>query len=274
MNEIITTSQMNLPETLPDLSRFVLIGRDKLKAVRAEIHAIDKVGMARDVYQQKLEEAQEIAEVVTDAECRMGELLNGVPKATKGQGGNRYQKAPDREISSHDDFSKPKSQVIKESGLSQRQTEHFQFMANHPESVEKAKAKAREEGTVLSRNAVIEQIRADTHLSKTNRQAQKEFIESVKQEREDFKEQKAEGVVSFNDAIRDKENAEFLAQEMFRRCMKLGSQIDTLCIEVNEKEVDLSEVLKPLSEDERNRIRWQFDNWRQKLLMLEGELIE
>ncbi len=111
-------------------------------------------------------------------------------------------------------------------------------------------------------------------LNKTNRQAQKEFLESVKQERKDFKEQKAEGIVSFNDAIRDKENAEFLAHEMFSRCMRLGSQIDTLCMEVNEKEVNLAEVLKPLSEDERNRIRWQFDNWRIKLLKLEGELIE
>ena len=111
-------------------------------------------------------------------------------------------------------------------------------------------------------------------LNKTNRQAQKEFIESVKKEREDFKEQKAEGIVSFNDAVKDKENAELLAQEMFNRCMRLGSQIDTLCMEVNEKEVNLAEILKPLSEDERNRIRWQFDNWRIKLLKLEGELIE
>ena len=111
-------------------------------------------------------------------------------------------------------------------------------------------------------------------LNKTNRQAQKEFIESIKQEREDFKEQKAEGIVSFNDAVRDKENAELLAQEMFNRCMRLGSQIDTLCMEVNEKEVNLAEILRPLSEDERNRIRWQFDNWRIKLLKLEGELIE
>ena len=111
-------------------------------------------------------------------------------------------------------------------------------------------------------------------LNKTNRQTQKEFIESVKKEREDFKEQKAEGIVSFNDAVKDKENAELLAQEMFNRCMRLGSQIDTLCMEVNEKEVNLAEILKPLSEEERNRIRWQFDNWCIKLLKLEGELIE
>lgn len=111
-------------------------------------------------------------------------------------------------------------------------------------------------------------------LSKTNRQAQKELIDSVKQEREEFKEQKSDGVVSFNDAVRDKENAEFLAQELYRRCMRLGSQIDIFCMEVNEKEVHLAEELKPLSDAEKQRLRWQFESWRNKLLQLLGELIE
>lgn len=156
MNEIVTNNKQ-LPDTIPELAKFVLIGRDKLKAVRAEIHAIDKVGMAREVYNQKLEEAQAIAEVVTDAECRMGELLKAVPKAS---GGDRRSES--FKISPHVDYEKPKSEVVKESGLTQRQAEQFQIMANHPESVEKAKEKAREQGTVLSRNAVIQQIEADT----------------------------------------------------------------------------------------------------------------
>ena len=111
-------------------------------------------------------------------------------------------------------------------------------------------------------------------FSKTNRQAQKELIDSVKQEREEFKEQKSDGVVSFSDAVRDKENAEFLAQELYRRCMRLGSQIDIFCMEVNEKEVHLAEELKPLSDAEKQRLRWQFESWRNKLLQLLGELIE
>lgn len=111
-------------------------------------------------------------------------------------------------------------------------------------------------------------------LNRTNKQAQKELIDSVKQERDEFREQKEQGVVSFSDAVRDKENAEFLAQELYRRCMRLGSHIDTFCMEIREKEVNLSEELKPLGDAERSRIRWQFENWRKKLLMLQGELIE
>lgn len=142
------------------------------------------------------------------------------------------------------------------------------------ETIENSDRKDIKEACKSGEMSINQGYREVKGLNKTNRQAQKEFIESVKKEREDFKEQKAEGIVSFNDAVKDKENAELLAQEMFSRCMRLGSQIDTLCMEVNEKEVNLAEVLKPLSEDERNRIRWQFDNWRIKLLKLEGELIE
>lgn len=204
MNEVITSSQTNLPETLQDLSRFVLIGRDKLKAVRAEIHAIDKVGMAREVYQQKLEEAQAIAEVVTDAECRMGELIKAIPKAS---GGDR--RSEDFKISPHVDFEKPKSEVIKESGLTQRQAEHFQLMASHPESVAKAKAKAKENGTVLSRTAVIDQINRDTKpkniVMEMERKAEErhgEFDSSGK-------------TVSFEDIKQDKEDRGIIGRRAY-----------------------------------------------------------
>lgn len=93
MNDI-TVSKSNLPTNIDDLAKFALIGREKLVAVRAEIRAIEKVGLAQEVREQKLREAQEISEAVLDAEVRIGELMAKVPKATKGTGGNRYQSAP------------------------------------------------------------------------------------------------------------------------------------------------------------------------------------
>ena len=84
MNEIVTNTT-NLPANIEDLSKFFLVGREKLIAVRAEIRAIQKVGLAKEVYDQKLKEAQEIAEAVLDAETRMGELIKDIPKATENQ---------------------------------------------------------------------------------------------------------------------------------------------------------------------------------------------
>ena len=84
MKELVTT-QANLPAKLEDLSKFVLIGNDKLQAVRAEISAIKKLGLAKEVHEQKLTEAQNIAEVVTQAKIKMGELLNELPKDKGGR---------------------------------------------------------------------------------------------------------------------------------------------------------------------------------------------
>ena len=140
MNEL-TTTQTYLPETIPDLKKFILIGREKLAAVRAEIRAIDKVGLAKEVHQQKLLEAQEIAEAVTDAEVRMGELLK---ETVRHKGGRiKQSSANDR---------------LADIGISKDQSAQFQLMASHPEDVEKAKAQAKERGEVLSRSAVLKEI--------------------------------------------------------------------------------------------------------------------
>lgn len=73
MNEI-TVQDKRLPDTMQDLQRFALVGREKLVAVRAEIRAIQKVGLAKEVLEQKKKEAQDIAELVTMAEVKIGAI--------------------------------------------------------------------------------------------------------------------------------------------------------------------------------------------------------
>ena len=88
MNEI-TVQAKQLPDNLPDLAAFVLVGREKLTAVRAEIRAIDKLQLAEDVRQQKRDEAQMLSEALLDAEVRIGELTKAIPKAPPDRG-NQY----------------------------------------------------------------------------------------------------------------------------------------------------------------------------------------
>lgn len=154
----IVTVQNNLPATIEDLSRFALIGREKLVAVRAEIRAIDKVGLAQEVREQKLHEAQEIADAVLDAEVRIGELMTVVPKKTNNNptGKNQYGGGQsDTAVVS----TITKSDVIRETGFTPKQVQRFQTMAAHPEAVERAKADARENNDIVSRAAVFDQIR-------------------------------------------------------------------------------------------------------------------
>lgn len=151
MSEIINVNHA-LPTAIEDLSRFVLIGREKLVAVRAEIRAIDKVGVAQGVRAQKLKEAQEISEAVLDAEVKIGELMSATPKAV-----NQY--ARDSGVTS-------KTDALKQAGFTGtdekiRQMAHrFETLAAHPEIVEQAKAEARENDDIVSRSLVLEKVKA------------------------------------------------------------------------------------------------------------------
>lgn len=156
MGELIVSSENRLPANIEDLSKFVLVGREKLVAVRAEIRAIDKVGLAQEVREQKLREAQDISEAVLDAEVRIGELMAKVPKA----GGTRTDIKP-RDTA----VTRLKTDALRNAGFSGsdemiRQMAHrFETLAAHPEIVEQAKAEARENDDVVSRSLVLNMVK-------------------------------------------------------------------------------------------------------------------
>lgn len=150
--ESIVISESRLPTTIEEVSKFVLVGREKLAAVRAEIKAIKKVGLAKEVLEQKKTEAQEIAELVTLAEVKIGAMLKEIPKASA----NQYTK--ESAFSSEVEKPKPKAEVVKELGFSKDQTSQFQQMAEHEEIVMEAIAEARENDDIISRNAVLKKI--------------------------------------------------------------------------------------------------------------------
>lgn len=154
MNDITITNS-NLPTNIDDLAKFALIGREKLVAVRAEIRAIEKVGLAQEVREQKLREAQDISEAVLDAEVRIGELMSRVPKASGGDRRSENFKK-DTVVS----FEKPKADIIRDAGFTPKQVQRFQTLAAHPEIVAQAKAEARENDDIVSRSLVLNMIKA------------------------------------------------------------------------------------------------------------------
>lgn len=153
MNEV-TINSTNLPTTIEDLSKFVLIGREKLVAVRAEIRAIDKVGLAEEVRKQKLQEAQAISEAVLDAEVKIGELMRAVPKK---QGERTDLKPTDTDVAK---LKPTKTDIIKQAGFTPKQVERFQTLAANPDIVEQAKAEARENDDVVSRSLVLNMVKS------------------------------------------------------------------------------------------------------------------
>jgi len=158
----VVKHNQTLPVSPADLAKFVLIGRDKLQSVRAEIRAMKTLKLAQGVREQKLQEAQELGGALLDAEARMGELFKAMPKAQGQRVTPRGTAAP----------RLTKSASIKELGFEITQAKRFEVLAEHPELIEAVKAEAAEADKIPTREAV---------LSKANLQSRKKReVESTK----------------------------------------------------------------------------------------------
>lgn len=258
MNEL-TQSSRQLPDTLPELSKFVLIGRERLEAVKASIRAIDKVGLAKEVHEQKLAEAQELAEAVTDAEVRMGQLLKAVPK----QSGARTDLQP---ISMRVERLKPKSESIKEAGISQRQAEHFQQMASHPEAVERAKQEARDNGQVLSRSAVLQQIARE----KPKKSFLESHVERAKEQHEQHEQAKNSAVIDFVAEAEDRENVKTIGYSVFKDLSGAVNKVHGFTITNSDN--DLKAAKAYASEDEFSALMRRIDETIRALVHIQNVL--
>ena len=151
MNELASYQSQQLPDTLEDLSKFVLVKEEQVQALRAQIRAIKKVALAKEVYEQKLAEAQEIGQITVEAAQKMGELLLQIQK----QSGARTDL---KTYSTNLDEVKTKTEITSEMGMTKDQVSQYQQMAQNPEAVQIAIEKAIERGDVVSRSQVMKQI--------------------------------------------------------------------------------------------------------------------
>lgn len=79
MNELIFT-QSNLPTTIKELEKYIAIGKEQLKARQAQIRAYDKIEAAETTKKAVLENAQNEADTLLDAEVKLGELVAKRPR--------------------------------------------------------------------------------------------------------------------------------------------------------------------------------------------------
>ena len=230
MNELQTQSKQ-LPDTLEDLSKFVLVGREKLNAVRAEIRAIQAVGLAKEVHEQKLAEAQDIADAVLDAEVKIGELTR---RMEKSQGQRSDLKPMDTDV------HKSKADQLEQIGITEKQKQRYETLSKHPETVEKAKADARAEGRIVTRADVLNRIAPP----KSHDQSVREFKKQAREEHEEFKQAKQESVVDFEDIQKDKQNQEIINLDNKITIQKVISNVNSLRLLSDE---EITEMVKTMS---------------------------
>lgn len=178
MNEIEIYSE-NLPDNIQDISKFVLIGREKLASVRAEIRAINKLQIAEEVRNQKKEEAQLLAEALLDAEVKLGELFQALPRAT-----NQYKIASNTVVTSKNKkwqsnsnvtLPKTKEEVTNEMGFDKMTVSRFETLAKNKDLVEQVKQEARENDDIPTRTQVLSLAKARKQMQEQKEEEYKEF---------------------------------------------------------------------------------------------------
>lgn len=107
---------------------------------------------------------------------------------------------------------------------------------------------------------------------KSPKQLHKEFIGRVEKKREDYKEQKKNGIVSIKDANADKENAKILANELYSRCMKMGDAIGSVYLDHKEGTINLKELATILSPEDLRSLRESLGEDRKRLLIIIAEV--
>lgn len=151
-----------LPVTIDNLTNFVLIGRERLTAVRAEMRARKKIGFdtdeAKNIYEMRKSETQDMAEELLDAESMLGELLKEKVKAGNPSIVTSGEQLPE--------------------GITRKQSHYFQLMSNHPEIIEQVKVEARENEDLPTRTEVIRKIKQKENEIKNNK-LRNTFIKNI-----------------------------------------------------------------------------------------------
>ncbi|MFH1737664.1 MAG: hypothetical protein ABIH23_01560, partial [bacterium] len=145
MHDELILRPTQLPATVEELHTFILVGKERLNAQKAKIRAIEKVGMAHIAKAAALSDAQDVAEILLDAEVRLGEMLGGIkinPIPDSSQKGTFGGSAP----------SLPP-------GITKKESHQAQTLAKNPEIVELVKAQARERDEIPTAREVYREIK-------------------------------------------------------------------------------------------------------------------
>lgn len=177
MNEVVEYESTQLPDTLEDLTQFVLVGKAKLQAYMLKLQTVNKLSVAQEIRDQTLKETQEISNALIAAEQRIGELLLAIPKQT----GNQYMSA----TSPSGEKAKTKSEVASEMGYTRKNVDDYQQMAKNPEIVQRVIKEALENGEVVTKSQVLKEIKAERDKAKaemTDLREERDYLQSQVEE--------------------------------------------------------------------------------------------
>ncbi len=180
MNELAVHQNGDLPTKPSDLAKFMIVAQEKVKAVKAEIRAIQKLNLAKEVYAQKMEEQRRLQEVILLAYQRMGEITREMPKAA----GKRTDQGP--LPANGQRLEGTKAQAIKGLGFSTSQVNRMEQMAAHPDIVEEVIAESQAGQTEATQTEVLRRIKEQGNVIDLTQKRKERFNQDIAQIDEDY----------------------------------------------------------------------------------------
>jgi len=169
VREVVVKPQAELPTTIPELHKYILIGKEKLKAHKALLQAIDKIDDAHAAKGAALSDAQDLAEALLDAEAKLGELLAAIePKYSMG---------------SVEGTDRPHREKTLPGGITKKESHQAQTIAKLPEVVARIKERAREEERIPTAQEVYRAIKVTATLWTGDQESftPKEYVEAARE---------------------------------------------------------------------------------------------
>lgn len=141
-----------LPSRIEKLHKFILIGSEKLKAHKAKIRAIEKANESYLAKEAALEDAQDLAEILLEAEKKLGEMLKEIEPT----------------------FHQRKDGIIigektLPDGITWKESHVAQTIAKNPDVVKRASREAREEKKIPTIDFVYREIKRQEAREKQNK---------------------------------------------------------------------------------------------------------
>lgn len=200
MNDI-ETYQAQLPDTIEDLTKFVLIGRAKLDAYKLKLQTVSKLTDAQSIRDQTMQDMQDVSIAIIAAEKRIGEIMLSIQK----QSNNQYTIASSGQV----EKAKTKTEMAKEQGYSKDQVSEYQRLAQNPEIVRKVIDEAVKNGEIVTRTQIIKKIRsAKEEGKKEAKEESRNDLERLTNEIKERQRQIDDGLKRIHDLEREIEGME------------------------------------------------------------------
>lgn len=166
----IVKSSKQLPATIEQLQKFILIGSEKLKAHKAKIRAIDKVNESFAAKEAALSDAQDLADALLEAEKKLGEMLKEIE--------------PKYSMSSIKGTNRPHRDTTLPPTITKKESHRAQTLASNPDIVERIKEQAKKQKRIPTLEEAYQEIKKE-EKARVEIQKRSEAIEKGKGLKED-----------------------------------------------------------------------------------------